>query len=257
MKITFIGTSSGKATLNRNHSSLLFSSGKYNLLVDAGDGISRTLISNGINFNSLNGILFTHLHPDHFSGFPALIVQMKLMNRKEALVIFMHESLRTTVEDFLLRSYLLPERMGFEILYKTFRDNERSVISESFSFLARKNSHLSNLEKFKTKYLSLSLFSASFLFEIGNKKVLYTSDIGSEKDLFLFDEAIPDIFISEATHISPTTILDNIISLNPVTIYLTHYSDDDTLAISEILATLPPEYKKRVLLAEDCLSFEI
>ena len=257
MKITFIGTSSGKATLNRNHSSLLFSSGKYNLLVDAGDGISRALISNGINFNSLNGILFTHLHPDHFSGFPALIVQMKLMNRKEALVIFMHESLRTTVEDFLLRSYLLPERMGFEILYKTFRDNERSIISESFSFLARKNYHLSNLEKFKTKYLSLSLYSASFLFEIGNKKVIYTSDIGSEKDLFLFNETVPDIFISETTHISPTTVLDKIISLNPGTIYLTHYSDDDTLVISEILATLPAELKEKVKLAEDGISFEI
>ena len=257
MKITFIGTSSGKATLNRNHSSLLFSSGKYNLLVDAGDGISRALISNGINFNSINGILFTHLHPDHFSGLPALIVQMKMINRIEPLDVYIHDSLRNVVEEFLVRSYLLPERMGFEILYKTFRDNERSIISEGFSFLARKNSHLKNLEKFKTKYLSLSLYSASFLFEAGNKKVIYTSDIGSEKDLFLFNEAIPDIFISETTHLSPTTILDNIISLNPGTIYLTHYSDDDVLALGEILATLPAELKEKVKLAEDGISFEI
>ena len=257
MKITFIGTSSGKATLNRNHSSLLFSSGKYNLLVDAGDGISRTLIGNGINFNSINGILFTHLHPDHFSGLPALLVQMKMINGTEPLDVYIHDSLRNIVEEFLVRSYLLPERMGFEILYKTFRDNERSIISESFSFLARKNSHLSNLEKFKTKYLSLSLYSASFLFEAGNKKVIYTSDIGSQEDLFLFNEAIPDIFISETTHLSPTTILDNIFSLNPGTIYLTHYSDDDTLVISEILATLPAELKEKVKLAEDGISFEI
>jgi len=257
VKISFIGTSSGKATLNRNHSSLLFSTGKYNLLVDAGDGISRALIGNGINFNLINGILFTHLHPDHFSGLPALIVQMKMINRTEPLDVYIHDSLRNVVEEFLVRSYLLPERMGFAFLYKTFRDNERSIISESFSFLARKNSHLSNLEKFKNKYSSLSLYSASFLFEIGNKKVIYTSDIGSQEDLFLFNEAIPDIFISETTHLSPTSILDNIISLNPGTIYLTHYSDDDTLALSEILATLPPEYKKRVLLAEDSLSFEI
>jgi ribonuclease Z len=257
VKITFIGTSSGKATLNRNHSSLLFSSEKYNLLVDVGDGISRALFSNGINFNSINGILFTHLHPDHFSGLPALIVQMKMVNRNKPLDVFIHDSLRNVVEEFLLKSYLLPERMGFEILFKTFRDNERSIISESFSFLARKNLHLSNLEKFKNKYSSLSLYSASFLFESANKRVIYTSDIGSEKDLFLFNDIVPDIFISETTHISPTTILDNIMSLNPGTIYLTHYSDDDTLALSEILASLPPEYKKRVLLAEDCLSFEI
>ena len=73
MKIKFVGTSSGKASLNRFHSSLLLSSENYNLLVDAGDGISRALLVNGINFNSINGIIFTHLHPDHFSGLPALI----------------------------------------------------------------------------------------------------------------------------------------------------------------------------------------
>ena len=257
MKIIFIGTSSGKATLKRNHSSLLFSSEKYNLLVDAGDGISRALFSNGINFNYINGILFTHLHPDHFSGLPALIVQMKMINRTEPLDVFIHDSLRNVVQEFLVKSYLLPERMGFEILYKTFRDNERSVISESFSFLARKNSHLSNLEKFKTKYSSLSLYSASFLFEAGNKKVIYTADIGSQEDLFLFNDVVPDIFISETTHISPATILDNIISLNPGKIYLTHHSDEDILAVSEILATLPAELKEKVELAKDGLSLEI
>lgn len=257
MKITFIGTSSGKATLKRNHSSLLFSSEKYNLLVDAGDGISRALISNRINFNSINGILFTHLHPDHFSGLPALIVQMKMINRNKPLDVFIHDSLRNVVEEFLVRSYLLPERMGFEILYKTFRDNERSIISESFSFLARKNSHLSNLEKFKIKYPSLSFYSASFLFETEHKKVIYTSDIGSEKDLLLFSEVVPDIFISETTHISPATILDNIISLNPGKIYLTHHSDEIIPTVSENLATLPTELKEKVKLAEDGLSFEI
>jgi ribonuclease Z len=257
VKITFIGTSSGKTSLKRNHSSLLFSSEKYNLLVDAGDGISRALRSGGINFNSINGILFTHLHPDHFSGLPALIVQMKMINRNEPLDIFIHDSLINVVEEFILKSYLLPERMGFEILYKTFRDNERSIISESFSFLARMNSHLSNLEKFKNKYPSLSLYSASFLFETEHKKVIYTSDIGSEEDLFLFSEVVPDIFISEVTHLSPSIILDNIVGLNPGKIYLTHYSDEDIPAVSDILATLPAELKEKVKLAEDGLSFEI
>jgi ribonuclease Z len=257
VKITFVGTSSGKASLNRSHSSLLFTSEEYNLLVDAGDGISRALMSNGINFEIINGILFTHLHPDHFSGLPALIVQMKMMNRNEPLDIFIHESLKTFVEEFLLQSYLLPERMGFEINYKTFYDDERFIITEKFSFLARKNSHLSNLEKFRGKYPSLSLFSASFLFEAGNKKVIYTSDIGSEGDLLLFEDYVPDIFISELTHISPLAIIKKILKINPGKVYLTHYSDEDIPSISEILANLPRDLKEKVKLAMDNLSFEI
>ncbi|HSW55039.1 MAG TPA: MBL fold metallo-hydrolase [Ignavibacteriaceae bacterium] len=257
MKITFVGTSSGKASLNRNHSSLLFTSEEYNLLVDAGDGISRALLSSGLHFNSLNGILFTHLHPDHFSGLPALIVQMKMMNRNEPLDIFIHDSLKTVVEDFLLRSYLLPDKMEFKIHYKTFTDDERLIISKDFSFIARKNSHLGNLEKFKGKYPSLSLYSASFLFEAGNKKIVYTSDVGSEEDLLLFRELFPDILISEVTHISPSDIVEKIIKINPSKVYLTHYSDEDIPAISEILANLPSDLKEKVKLAVDNLSFEI
>jgi ribonuclease BN (tRNA processing enzyme) len=75
--------------------------------------------------------------------------------------------------------------------------------------------------------------------------------------LFLFSDIVPDIFISEITHLSPAIILDKIISLNPGTIYLTHYSDDDTPALSEILANLASVLKEKVLLAEDGLSFEI
>lgn len=257
MEISFIGTSSGKASLNRNHSSLLFTSEEYNLLVDAGDGTSRALMIGGLHFNSLNGILFTHLHADHFSGLPSLIVQMKIMNRNDPLDIFIHESLKAVVEEFLLRSYLIPERMGFEINYKTFADDERFMITEEFSFLARKNSHLGNLEKFKDKYPSLSLYSASFLFEVGIKKVIYTSDIGTEEDLLLFGDYAPDILICEATHISPLAIIEKVIKINPGKVYLTHYSDEDISAISEILANLPSELKEKIKLAKDGLSFEI
>jgi ribonuclease Z len=257
VNITFVGTNSGKASLNRNHSSLLFTSKEYNLLVDTGDGISRALISNGINFCALNGILYTHLHPDHFSGLPALIVQMKMMNRNVPLDIFIHESLKTVVEEFLIRSYLLPERTGFNIHYKTFKDDERFMITEEFSFLARKNSHLVKLEKYKVSYHSLSLYSASFLFETGDKKLIYTSDIGSEEDLLLFGEFVPDILISEATHISPSIIVEKIIKKNPGKVYLTHYSDDDIPVISEILANLPKNVMDKVKLAVDGLSFEI
>ena len=257
MKITILGTSSGKTSLKRYHSSLLFSLDNYNLLIDAGDGISRSLISNGVNFNSLNGMLFTHLHPDHFSGLPALIVQMKIMNRCEPLEIFIHESLAEVVEKSLLRSYLLPEKMGFEIHYKKFRDDKHFNITDDFSFLARQNSHFKDLEKYRNRYPSLSFYSASFLFKSGNKKIIFTSDVGSEDDLLLFRENTPDIFISEVTHISPPSLLEKIHIINPAITYLTHFSDENIPAINEILANLPMTLKGKIILAEDGLTFEL
>lgn len=257
MKITFIGTSSGKTSVDRYHSSLLFSLEKYHLLIDAGDGISRALLKNGFNFDLLNGILFTHLHPDHFSGLPALIVQMKLINRRDPLDIFIHKSLKTIVEEFLLRSYLLSERMGFKIHYKEFENDTPFRVVDNLTFLARENSHLNYLMGFPDKYPKLSLYSASFLFEKGNRRIIYTSDIGSEVDLVLFKEFIADTIITETAHVSPSAVIEKLLKLNPAKIYFTHYSDEDFHIISEILANLPSREKEKTFLAKDGLFFEI
>ena len=257
MKIKFIGTGSGKTSLNQFHSSLLLISKNYNLLVDAGDGISRALLFNEIEFNIIDGILLTHFHPDHFSGLATLIVQMKMMNRKNTLDIFIHESLKNVTADFLLHSYLIPERMNFEMQYRTFNDNERIIISKNFIILAKKNSHLTKLQKYKSNYPSLSFYSASFLFEAEQRKIIYTSDIGSIEDLLLFNGVAPDILITETTHLNNSELIEAITKIKARKVYLTHHSDDDLNILSEILATMPPQIQKLIVFANDGLSLEI
>jgi ribonuclease Z len=257
VKIKFIGTSSAQTTLARFHSSLLLSIDNYNLLVDAGDGISRALLFNKINFNKIDGIILTHLHPDHFSGLPALIVQMKIANRKKPLEIFVHQSLKTIIENTLLNSYILPERMRFEIQYRSFAFDEQLTITNNFNLLAKRNSHLSKLEKYTTYYPSLQLHSSSLLFTAADKKIVYTSDIGSSQDLFLFQELIPDVFICESNHLELPIIFEELKKIETGKIYLTHYSDEDLERINEILATLPKAHKKRINIANDGLSVEI
>jgi hypothetical protein len=130
-------------------------------------------------------------------------------------------------------------------------------VTDEFSFLAKKNSHLVKFEKFNARYPSLSLYSASFLFETKGKKIIYTSDIGSVEDFLLFREFIPNILISEVTHILPSAIIKKVIKTALDKVYLTHYSDDDVPVISEILANLPKNLIAKVKLAVDGQSFEI
>lgn len=257
MRLTFLGTSSGQTSPNRYHSSILLSKTYYNLLIDTGDGISRALLQNGIDYRSIDGILFSHLHPDHFSGLPALIVQMKMINRKNPLDIFIHESLEKTIREFLLYSYLLPERINFNFLFKSFKDGNQFLITDDFSCLARKNSHLKDLEEYQTIYPDLSLYSASFLFESTGKKIIFTSDIGNEDDLLLFESAHTDVFISEVTHISLNKLLDKMERIKPSQVYLTHYNEASIHNLREILTNLPVSLKDIVLIAEDGLFFEI
>lgn len=237
MKIKFVGTGSGKSSLQRFHSSFLISENKNNLLVDAGDGISRALLSSKINFLSIDAILISHFHPDHFTGIPALLVQMKMLGRVEPISIFVHEAERTFLQRFILNSYLFKERLGFEIRYICFEFEQEVKIRDNFNFIARKNSHFDDYETLSQRY-SLPNISASFLFMTEKIKLHYTGDIGGKEDLHLFSDIKPNYLITEITHIPFQAIKELQSVMNYKRIILTHISDELQIEIQRELETV-------------------
>ncbi len=223
--IKFIGTGSGKTSLKRYHSSFLISHKGYNLLIDAGDGISKAILSRKISFSSINGILLTHLHPDHYSGLASLIVQMKLTGRNSGLQIIVHKKLTKVIENFFLSSYLFKEKINFELIIETFEHNKIFRVDDSISFVSKQNSHLNKYKKYST-VKGLNFSSSSILFGINKKNIFYTSDIGKKEDLYLFKNYKSDIIISEITHVSIEDLIELSNYLKPEKLYITHISDE-------------------------------
>ena len=100
MKLKFIGTSSGQTSLNRNHSSLFFQLGSTNILIDAGDGISKALLHQNVDHSLIDKIIISHFHSDHLAGLPSLLTQMIIAKRRKAIEIYTHKSLLKTLEKF-------------------------------------------------------------------------------------------------------------------------------------------------------------
>lgn len=253
MKIHFIGTGSGKTSLTRNHSSILISFLKHNLLIDAGEGISKALLSQNINYNSIDSILFTHFHADHFTGIASLITQMKLTNRKNQLVVYTHEKLIEPLMNFLNTCYLFKEKLSFDFTIKGFEENEKIIINEEINFTAKQNSHIKKTEILKS-YNQINFISCSFYFEARKKKIIYTSDIGSKADLFLFKEKNADDFITETSHISLEEIYNFYKTENLKRLFLTHIDDENEGKISGFISKLSPADRKRIFAAADKLS---
>ncbi len=89
MKIDVIGCGSAFSKQN-NTSSILVSDSKENQwLIDCGPTVPRALWQREININSIQAIYFTHIHPDHCAGLPALINQWKSFKRTQPLDIFL------------------------------------------------------------------------------------------------------------------------------------------------------------------------
>ena len=256
MKIKFIGTGSGITSINRFHSSLIFSEPKYKLLVDAGDGVSKALLSSNVTFKRLDGILISHLHPDHFSGIASLIVQMKLAERKSSLDVFIHKSLVDIVEKFLKQSYIFYSRLNFHINYLVFEHEEKIKITKDFSFTSKQNSHLDHYRIYDRDH-TLSFSCSSFLFEYKNKNILYTGDIGGKDDIYLFGDRKVMIMISEISHISISDLPSIIQTIKAEKIILTHISDEDEIKLTAFFNSLPKNELKRISSAYDGLTINI
>jgi ribonuclease Z len=249
VKIIFLGTGSGKTSLKRHHSSLLISSSNHNLLVDCGDGVSSAILKQNISFSSINSILISHLHADHYSGLASLITQMVLLQRKETLAIYIHKSLIDYLENFLLHSYLFRERMDFELKIIPFEEEKEIKIAESFYFTSKLNSHL---EKYRKNNIAnkLTFASLSFLIKDQNSSVIYSGDIGSVQDLFLFNDKV-DWFITEVSHVDLKDITVILSKNNPDQIILTHIDDETEEPLQKFLNSLPNDQKSHFFIAFD------
>ncbi len=256
MELKFIGTGSGKTSLKRYHSSFLINSGSYNLLVDAGDGISRALMNQKILFNFIDGILISHLHPDHYTGLPSLIVQMKMNERKNPLYIFCDESNSEFIKEFIYQSYLFEDKLGFKVNVQSFQQDKKFEVSDGLNFTARQNSHLErNINADKSKRLSFSC--SSFLISVKEKNIFFTGDIAEQKDLYIFHDMKIDLMISEITHITAEELIDAFRKLKPQRLYITHISEEDENKVSKLSYQLPIEERRKVVSAFDGLSVKI
>lgn len=237
-------------SLKRDHSSILFDTERSKILIDCGDGISKALLKNKIDFNQVDAVVFTHYHADHFSGISSLITQMKLHNRKSELKIFTPKNLIEPLRQFLNSTYLFEEVLGFDLQLYGYEFDVDYKLDENFSFIAKKNSHISN--KYNLKTIPADRFvSASLLFNIRDEKIIYTSDIAVREDLFLFEINKPKIFITETTHIDHDWIHGIVTFYQPEKIYLTHISDEDEKEIEKHLRNQIFPHFVKVEMAED------
>jgi len=227
MHLNFIGTGSGRTSINRFHSSLLFETNYKSILIDAGDSISRASLNQNIPFNSITDIIISHYHSDHVAGLPSLLTQMIIEDRRKSLKIYTYSELVKSLIAFLQMSNIFIDKLNFYVGIIPFEFDKELEITHDFKFTAKQNTHITNKHGIDNN--ELKFISSSFLLQVGNKKIVYTSDVGSSEDLYLFDNNQADIFITETTHLSFAEIEKAAVIINPVKFYLTHIDNEREL----------------------------
>ncbi|WP_432697296.1 ribonuclease Z [Marinobacterium sp. YM272] len=111
MKITFLGTSSGAPTKQRNLSATAVQpeKGKPWILIDCGEATQHQLLRTPLSAQKLEAILITHIHGDHCYGLPGLLASCQLGGRKQPLTLVGPAAVRDFIEAVISTTQLYLE----------------------------------------------------------------------------------------------------------------------------------------------------
>jgi ribonuclease Z len=226
IEITFLGTSCMQPTKYRNHSGILLSYMKENILLDCGEGIQRQMRISGIKPAKITKILLSHWHGDHVFGLAGLMSTMGA--DKSDLKIQIYGPIGTKIYlKNLFRSFAAKDIIEHEVF-----EVEKGMIFENDNFIleAQKLKHsvpcigfsfkekdkrkikISKVQKIKGPLLGKLQKGEDIVFEgkkiksedvtylVPGKKISYIADTvpcnGANK---LAENA--DLLISEGTHL--------------------------------------------------------
>lgn len=100
MKFTFLGTSAGAPTLERNVTGLALQSEatKSWSLIDCGEGTQHQLQRANYSLVQLRTVFITHIHGDHCYGLPGLISSASMAGRSKPLTIVAPSGIQEFIE---------------------------------------------------------------------------------------------------------------------------------------------------------------
>lgn len=132
MKITFLGTSSGMPTVQRNvtATALAPTDSKRWYLVDCGEATQHQLLRTRLSMLHLEAVFITHVHGDHCYGLPGLLASAATVGRTEPLVIVAPASIRDFIDGACRHTLLnLPYALDFHAV----EDLDSSIMMRDFA----------------------------------------------------------------------------------------------------------------------------
>ena len=167
MKLTFLGTSAGKPTRERNLSAIALEFDQDNkwYLFDCGEATQFQLMKSKLSIGKLDSIFITHLHGDHFYGLPGLLASKKMDEALKPLTLYGPKGIRKFIDCMLDVSQ---REIGYPLTIIEYEDNQEFVFDkftvkvlplvhsiESVAFYIQENDISNKLDEAKLREIGL------------------------------------------------------------------------------------------------------
>jgi ribonuclease Z len=137
LKIVFLGTTGSVPTKARGMPSIAIQREGDLILLDAGEGTQRQMISARLSPLRVSSIFITHLHGDHFLGLAGLVQTMSLFSREAPLTIYCPRGER---ERLMAHIFSPRYNLTFDLCVRELSDGEEVRMS-GYRVVAREADH--------------------------------------------------------------------------------------------------------------------
>lgn len=257
MKAIFPGTASGIATKTRFHNVILLESQGHTLLLDGGEPLSALLIRRDTDLETIDGMVISHLHPDHAGSLPQLIQTLQISQRRTPFKVLMPSEGLGLYRKFLDMLYLFDRALPFHLELVGIDCGVTQKIGD-FSLEFIRNRHLEVLRKLAEEQgLSNAGQSYSFAVAREGKRVVYSGDVKSALELVPLLETPTDLLILEMAHFSPEEFRSLWEKASPRKVVLTHFHPRLDVAPEKHLKDVFMPYMDKIVFAQDGTEVEI
>jgi ribonuclease BN (tRNA processing enzyme) len=204
LQLKCFGVGDGWPCPDRSHASFLYRAGKTSLLIDCGEPVDGRFKASGVDYNSLDGILLSHLHADHVGGFFMLMQGMWLESKRRKLPVHLPAHGIKPLQA-MLRAALLPAEMLARLHWSPLK-SARTVRIGGARVTPYPTTHLDGLRPKLPRSERQRVESYCFLVESGRIRVGHSSDLGTPEDLEPLLVKPLDLLVCELAHFTPEQI---------------------------------------------------
>ncbi len=222
---TILGSSAGMPQPDRGNSGYVLDVGGRLFQFDCGGGVSRAFRSAGFDPLNVERVIISHTHPDHICDLPLYIQMQYLAGRREPLTIHLPEEALAPTQATCRMMYIIEQKLPFDLSFMLVHEDD-PIRVDDVTIQSIANSHLKKYEPFVEEYgLANKQQCFSFKITADGRTILYSADLGSEKDLLDHLRGV-DLLVIESTHIDLDAVLQRAAHDNVVRIVLTHIAED-------------------------------
>ena len=248
-KLIFLGTSNAIADERHENTHMVVVGNQRTVLIDCVDGTILRLKKVGVDFNRLSDLILTHFHPDHVSGVPQLLLNMRLLGRILPLRIYGLQYTLDRIEELMgLYSWSMwPNPFPVEFIRVPEQDLVPVLQCEEFNIFASPVKHL------------IPTIGVRFEFQRSGKVLAYSCDTEPCDEVIRLSEGA-DVLIHEAAgesigHSSAKQAGEIARKAEVGRLYLIHYPTGK-FSKGDLVAEASTAFPGEVALAKDLMTLD-